>query len=138
MVLLELCQDLVFYVFFFFFANVGVPGTPNFWSEFYMISSLFAISSDSLFSLALKIMIIVLFITAAYSLITMVKILFGEVKNIKTFFLDLNFYESISLWFFVIFSLITGLYPTVYYTLFVFSIEELKYFFYIGKMNIGK
>ena len=93
-----------------------------------MISSLFSLSFNGFFSIFLKFFIIILFLTAVYNLVSMVKILFGELKNVKTIYEDLNFFELVPLCLLLIFSLVLGLYPTNYYTLLSISVNELEYF----------
>ena len=76
----------------------------------------------------MKIFVIVLFLTAVYNLVSMVKILFGEIKNIRTIYEDLNFFELLPLVILLIFSLFLGIYPTNYYTMLSVCVNELEYF----------
>jgi len=90
---------------FFIFCNIGVPATPNFWSEFLLISSLYQVL-DTLKSLLLFFFFIVLFLTAVYSLVAAVKILFGEIKEILHVYTDLIWAEYFLFIFLFIISLV--------------------------------
>jgi len=125
----RILPNFSFFFFYFFFANIGLPGTPNFWSEFYLISSLYSLSFNGLFSLFFKIFLIVLFLTGVYSLVNLVKILFGELKNLKTFYKDLSFYEIVPLLFLFISSLFFGIFPDSFYGLLMPNVLQTLYFF---------
>ena len=127
--LARILPNFSFLFFYFFFANIGLPGTPNFWSEFYLISSLYSLSFSGFFSLFFKIFLIVLFLTGVYSLVNLVKILFGELKNIKTFYKDLSFYELLPLLFLFFSSLFLGLFPDNFYGLLMPNVLETLYYF---------